>query len=177
VREEPIEDRRRRGDVAQELPPVLGRSIRSDHCRCGFVPPDEDLEEVFSRGRAEPLHAEVLEHQEIDRRETLYEVAALAGGIGLGEVLGEIEGTPDEGVIAGANGADGDRDGRVRLPDAGWPSQQGAMMIADEARGGEVDEACPRDLRIERPVEPGEFLDLGDPRLFQSPGEEAVGSP
>jgi hypothetical protein len=62
--------------------------------------------------------------------------------------LGQVEGTPDERVIAGANRADGDRHGGVRFADAGWTNQQDAAMIADEARGGEVDEACSRDLRI-----------------------------
>ena len=148
VREEAIENRGRRGDVAEELPPVLRRPIRGNHCRGRFVPPDEDLEEVFGGGRPEPLHAEILEDEEIDRGEALHEVAALAGGVCLGEVLGEVERTPDERVMAGANGADGDRDGGVRFADAWWANQQDSVMIADEACGAEVDEAGSRDLRI-----------------------------
>jgi hypothetical protein len=80
-------------------------------------------------------------------------------------------------VIAGPNRADGDRDGGVRFADARWANQQGPVMVPDEASGGEVDEARPRDLRIERPLETGEVLDLGNPGLFQPPHEEAIGPP
>ena len=83
--------------------------------------PHEDLEQVFGRRGPEALHAEILEDEEIDVGEALHELAALAGGVRLGEVLRQVERAPDEGVIAGANGAHRDRDRGVRLPDPGGP--------------------------------------------------------
>jgi len=98
-------------------------------------------------------------------------------GVCLGEILGEIERASHERVITGANRADGHRDGRVRFADARWANQQRAVMIANEARGGELHEACSRNLRIERPLKTGEVLDLHDAGLLQPPRDEAVGAP
>src|SRR5207247_1432933 len=84
---------------------VLRRSIRRDHRGRRFMTTDEDLEQVFGGRRAEPLHAEILEHEEIDGGETLHQVAALAGGVRFSKILRELEGTAQERVIAGANRA------------------------------------------------------------------------
>jgi hypothetical protein len=79
----------------------------------------EDLEEVLGGIRGELLHPEVFEDEEIDARELLDQIASLAGGLGLGEVGGEVEGAAHEGASASANRADGDRGGDVRFADAG----------------------------------------------------------
>jgi hypothetical protein len=55
---------------------------------------DEDLQQVFGGHGAEPLHAEILEDEEINCGEALDEGAALASGVGLGEILGQVERTP-----------------------------------------------------------------------------------
>jgi hypothetical protein len=48
--------------------------------------PHEDLEQIFSRARAEFLHAEILEDQQVDACQLLDEVATSAGRFGLGEI-------------------------------------------------------------------------------------------
>ena len=141
------------------------------------MPPDEDLKQVLGGRWAEPLHAKILKHEEIDGGEALHQVAALAGGVGLGEILGQIERAPDERVVARANRANGDGHRRVRFPDAGRSNQERAVMIANEARRGQVDESRPRDLRIEGPIEARQLLHLRDAGLFQPPREEAGGAP
>jgi hypothetical protein len=40
------------------------------------VPADKDLQEILGRVRAKLLHAEVFEHEQVDARELLHEIAA-----------------------------------------------------------------------------------------------------
>jgi hypothetical protein len=47
-----------------------------------------------------PLHAEVLDDEQVDLGRPLHEVLALTEGLCLREVLGEVEGAPDEGAVA-----------------------------------------------------------------------------
>ena len=109
-------------------------------------------------------------------REPLHEVASQSLGLRFGKILREIERTPHERVIASPNRPDGDRHGGVRFPDAGWPNQEGSVMIANEPRGRQVDEPAARNLRIERPVEGRELLHLGNSGLLEPPDEEPIGA-
>ena len=68
--------------------------------------PHEDLEQIFSRARAEFLHAEILEDQQVDACQLLAEVATSAGRFGLGEIRREVKRAADERASAGANRAD-----------------------------------------------------------------------
>mgnify|MGYP007068820472 CR=1 FL=1 len=81
---------------------------------------DKDLEEVLGRIRGELLHPEIFQDEEIDAGELLDQIAALAGGLGLGEVGREIEGAAHKRAAAGANRADRDRGGDVRFADTRW---------------------------------------------------------
>ena len=96
VGEKAIEDGSRSRDVTEELRPVLRRAVGGDDGRGGAVTADEDLEEVLGRARTESFHAEVLEDEEVDAGELLDEIASRAGGLGLGEVRGQIEGAAHE---------------------------------------------------------------------------------
>jgi hypothetical protein len=106
----------------------------------------------------------------------LDEVAPGAGGFGLGEVGGEVEGTADERPAAGANRADGDGGGHVRLADAGRTDEEDAGVRVDEARARQFDELRLRQFRIERPVEVGDGLDGDDAGLLQPTRKQAVRS-
>ena len=77
--------------------------------------PHEDLEQIFSRARAEFLRAEILEDQQVDACQLLDEVATSAGRFGLGEIRREVKRAADERASAGANRADSEgRDRRQR---------------------------------------------------------------
>jgi hypothetical protein len=62
--------------------------------------PHEDLEQIFSRARAEFLHAEILEDQQVDACQLLDEVATSAGRFGLGEIHREVKRAADERASA-----------------------------------------------------------------------------
>ena len=126
--------------------------------------------------RSELLHAEVFEHEQVDARELLDEIAARAGRVGLGEVGGEIEGAAHERASAGPNRADGDRRRDVRFADAGRTDEQHAVVGLDKPRAGQFDDLGLGDLRIEVPVEIGERLHDGDAGLFEAAREEAIGA-
>ena len=91
------------------------------------MPADEDLQKILGRVRAKLLHAEVFEHEQVDARELLHEIAAGAGRVRLGEVGRQVEGAPHERATAGPNGADGDGRGDVRFADARRTNQQHAV--------------------------------------------------
>ena len=176
VREKAVEDGGRRWDIAQKLPPVLRRAIRRNQRRGGIVPSHEDLEQVFGRRRSQALHAEILEDEEIDVRESLHEIAPLAFGVRFRKILREVERAPDKRVIPRPNRADGDGHRDVRFAHTRWPNQERAVMRANESRGREVDQLRPRDLRIERPIERRELRHLGNAGLFEAPHEEPIGA-
>ena len=176
MRQEAVEDRGGRRHVAQEHAPVLRGPVGGDQRGRRFVAADEDFEEIFGGGRAEFLHPEVFEDEEIDLRELPHEVAARAGRVGLREVRDEIEGAAHEDAVPRVNGADGDGRRDVRLADPGWSDQQDPTVRVDKARTRELDHLGLRDLWIEAPVEIGECFHGGDPGLLQSAGDQAIRS-
>ncbi len=147
VGEEPVEDGGRRGHIAEELPPVfrgpVGRDEGGDH----FVTADEDLEHVFGRAGTELFHAEVLEHEQVHAGELFDEVASLPRGLRFEEVLGEVEGASEDHPVPGADRADRDCDGGVRLADSGRADQKRSQVGRDEPSGGEIDELGAGDLK------------------------------
>jgi predicted ATPase with chaperone activity len=66
VREEAVQDRRRRGHVAEEDAPILRRTIRGDERRRRFVAPDEDFQQILGGRGPEFLHPKIFEDQEVD---------------------------------------------------------------------------------------------------------------
>ena len=117
-----------------------------------LMPADEDLEEVLGGVAAEALHAEVLDDEEVDLRELLDESRLLAG-VGLDEVLGEVEGAADEDAVAGADRPHRDGGGDVALADAGRPDQEDVLVGGDEAAAASSASCRSGDLGIEGPVE------------------------
>ena len=94
VREKASRNGRGRRRVAEKRAPILRRAIRGDQRRARFMSPHEDLEQIFSCARAEFLHGEILEDQQVDVCQLLDEVATSAGRFGLGEIRREVKRTP-----------------------------------------------------------------------------------
>ena len=112
------------------MAPVLCGPVGGDHRRCRFVAADEDLEQVLGGAGPQPLHAEVLEDQQIDLGESLDELACARGGSASAKSWARSKRAADEHAVPGADRADGDRDGDVALADAGRPDQQDVVMSA-----------------------------------------------
>ena len=128
--EKAIENRRRGGHVAEKQRPVLRWAIRRDERRRCFMPPDKDLEQVFGRRAAQLLHAEILQHEEIDPRELLHELPPRPRRVGLREIRREIKRAADERAVPGANRADRQRGRDMRLAHAGRTDQQHARRAS-----------------------------------------------
>ena len=97
-------------------------------------------------------------------------------GLGLEEVLGEVEGAPHEHAVAGADRADGDRGGDVALAHARGADQEQVLVLGDEACRSQLHDLGLGELGIEGPVEVLELLDLDDLALLEPSGEEPVRS-
>ena len=79
VVEEPVEQRGDGRGVAEELAPVLDRTIRGDQCGGAFVSAHDDLEEILGRGVRQALHPEIVDDQERDGGDVAEIVLAGAG--------------------------------------------------------------------------------------------------
>lgn len=99
VRENAVEDHGRCWDVAQEHAPVLRGSVGGDQRRSRCMATYEDFEEIFGRSRAESLHPEVIENEEVDLRELPHKIPSRAGRVGLRKVRDEIEGPAHEDAV------------------------------------------------------------------------------
>ncbi len=174
VREEAVEDRGGRGDVAQKDAPVLGWPVGGDQRGRRLVAAHEDFQQIFRGGGAQFLHPEVFEDEEVDLRELPHEVASRARRVGLCKVRDKIEGAAHEDAVPRVNGADGDGRRDVRLADPGRSDQQDATVRVHKARTRELDHLGLRDLRIEAPVEVGERFHGGDPGLLEPARDQAI---
>ena len=134
VCEEAIKDRGRGGDVAEEDPPILRRPIRGDERRRGFVPADKDFQEIFGRIRSELLHPKVFEHEQVDACELLHKSRRAPVASASAKSAARSKVAADARAVARPNGADGDRRGDVRLPDARRADEQHSGVGLDEAR-------------------------------------------
>lgn len=81
MREEAVQERGRGRHVAEKYAPVLRWSIGFvvTSVDTVFVTTDEDLKQVLGRVGFEPLHPEVLEHEEVDACELLDQIAPRGG--------------------------------------------------------------------------------------------------
>ena len=174
VVEEAIEHRAGGGGVAEQLPPVLDGTVGADHRRPRLVPPGEDLEEVLGGRRWQATHAEILDHDQADPGQSLDQLAAGPQGRGLGQVLDEVEGGAVMDGVAGVDRRQRQAQADMALADAGWPDEQDAGALGDEAAGGQVDDQRFGHLGVEAPVEVVEGLHLGQPRLLDAPLQEPV---
>jgi hypothetical protein len=158
VSQEAVENRCGRRDVAEELPPVLSRSIRGDQGGSRLMASHEDLQKVFRSAWTELLHAEVFENKKVNVGELIDEAATFAGGFSFSEVLSQVEDTPNDDSIPGPDGADCNGDRNVAFTDAGWTDEQDALVRRHEAGGGQFNELRARDLGVEREIKVREFL-------------------
>jgi hypothetical protein len=64
----------------------------------------------------------------------------------------------------------------VGFSNTGVTDEQDVTMLGNETGGGELEELGARELRVERPVEIGELLNLSDGRLPEPTLEQAIGT-
>ena len=69
VMEQPIEERSDGGRVAEQLPPVVHRSVGRQECGRALVAAHDDLQEIFGRGVWQLPHAQIINNQEWHGRE------------------------------------------------------------------------------------------------------------
>jgi hypothetical protein len=83
--QQPVEECRDCGRVAEELPPIIDGTIRGEERRRAFVTAHDQLEEVFGSRVRELAHTEVIDDQQRHGRQLREVVFARAGERRLGE--------------------------------------------------------------------------------------------
>jgi len=116
VVEEAVEQRADGRGVAEELAPVLDRTIRRDQCGGAFVSAHDDLQEILGRGVRETLHPEIVDDQERDGGDVAEIVFAGAGELGVRELIEEHVGLAVADAVALLDDREADRLGEVTLP-------------------------------------------------------------
>ena len=140
--EEAVQDSPGGRGVSQHLAPVFQGPVGGHDNRALLIAAYHNFQQVFrGRGR-QPLHAQVLQHQQVYLAEVIDQFLAGAGGFGLGHVLGEVKGRAVEGGVTGLDGGHGEGSGDVAFACAGRAEKQDAAMLSHETGGGQVqDEA------------------------------------
>jgi hypothetical protein len=117
--EQPIEESGDRCGVAQQLPPIIDRSVRGEDRGRAFVAAHDQLEEILSGGVRELAHAEIVDDQERDHGDFREVVLARAGERRLGEFFEQGVGFAIDDAIALENRGAADRLRQVTLPRPG----------------------------------------------------------
>ena len=87
--EQAIEERGHRGRVAEELPPVINRTVRREQGGRPLVAAHDDLKQVFGGGVRELPHAEVINDEQGNAGELGKELLAGAVEGRVGQLLEE----------------------------------------------------------------------------------------
>ena len=63
--QEPVQDRRGRGNIAEQLSPVLQRPVRGHYRRSCLIPPHDYFKQIFAGTLGQLLDAHVIDYQQI----------------------------------------------------------------------------------------------------------------
>jgi hypothetical protein len=119
--EQAVQEGGDRGGVAEQLPPVLARTVRGEQRRRPLIAAHDDLQEILGRGLGQLPHPEIVEDQERDRGDGGQVRLAGALELGVGELLEQQMGFAIEDAVALLYGGEANRLGEVALAGAARP--------------------------------------------------------
>ncbi len=111
--EEAIEDSPGCRGISQHLAPVFQGAVGGHDNRALLVSAYHNFEQVFRRRGRQPLHPQVLQHEQIHLAKVIHQVLAGAGGFSLSHVLDEVKGGAIEGGVTCMDGGHGEGDGAL----------------------------------------------------------------
>ena len=180
--------------VAEEGGELVDGAVRGEDHRAVLVALADDLVEVDGLLAGEGAEAEIVDNEQVRRREAEQAAVVAAVGAGGAELLHEILRRDVEHRVAGAAGAVAQGLGDVRFARPRGPDQQDVFVALDEGAGRQVDDLRLRHRRVEEEVEifegavtleagaaqslveltlheavPGHFLQLAHAARFPSP--------
>jgi hypothetical protein len=177
VLEEAIEHRRDRGDVAEELAPIVDGTVGSHKSARPLVAAHDDFEEILGGSGGELAHAEIVDDQQrhaLELGDTL-----LAGSIdgGIGELFDQDVSFAVKDTVALADGGQAEGLSEVALSGARRAEEESVLATVDELAGGELEEEAAIHLLVEIEVEGVEGLvGLAKPGLLDAALEEPIGA-
>ncbi len=138
--EEPIEGRTGEERIVEERGPLVERAIRGEDERATLVALTNDLVEIHGLLALERAQPEVVDDQEIGRREA--QESAIVRGIraGRAELREELMRRGVEDGVAGDAGAMAERLREVILADAGLADEADVFLARDEGTRREVED-------------------------------------
>jgi hypothetical protein len=156
--EQPIEQRRDGGGVAEEFAPVLDGAVGGDQRGRFFVAAHDDLEEILGRGVRQLPHGEIVDHEERDGGELRQVWLPRARQLGIREFLEQHVGFAVEHAMALLDHGEANRLRQVAFARAGRPVKQSVFVLGHEAAGGELEHEAAGHLLVEVKVEGVEGL-------------------
>jgi len=173
--QEPVEQRGDGGGVAEELSPLVDRTVGGEHRGGPLVTAHDELEQVLGGGVGQLAHAEVVDDEQVRAGELGEVVLAGVGERRLGEFFEEGVRFAVEDAVALLDRGASDGLGEMTLPGTGLADQEDVLALCDEARGGEFEDECAVDLLVKSKVETVErAVGVSESGLLVSPCEEAV---
>jgi hypothetical protein len=91
VMQEPVQDRRGRRNIADQLAPVLQGAVRGHHGGADLVPPHDDLEQVFAGPLGQLLHPKIIDDEQVRLEIAGQDLLLTVEGLVLQEVPHHVE--------------------------------------------------------------------------------------
>src|SRR5208283_5485605 len=152
VVEEPIEHRRGRCRIAEELAPVVDRSIRGEQRAGTLVAAHHDLEQIFGGGGRELSHPQVIQQEEWDGAHRSEVRLARSIECGVGKLFEQYVGLTVRDLVSLLDGCKAKGLGQEALARARRAKQKDVLVLLHEACGGELEDEATVRLRVEGEV-------------------------
>jgi hypothetical protein len=142
-----------RGDIAEQLAPVLNGTVGSEQSAETFVAAHDDFQEILGGGVRQLAHAEVVDDEQWHSGDRFHVLFACAVGDGLGQFIEQDVGFAVQHFVALLNGCLPDGLGQVAFPGSSRTQKQRVLALVDEGAGGEIENQAAIHFRIEGEVE------------------------
>jgi len=173
--QQPIEQRRDRGGVAQQLGPIVDRPVGRQQRGRPFVPSHDDFQEIFGRRVWQLPHAEVVDDQQRYGGQVGEKILPGAVERRVGEFFEQHVGFAIEDAVALMDHGATDGLGKMALARAGWPEKERVLALRDEAAGRQLVDDRAIHLLVEVEVESLERpIGIAEARLFVAALEQPV---
>src|SRR5208283_4154600 len=141
------------GAVAEQLAPVLNRTIRGQQCAGAFVATHDDLQQFFSGRQRQFAHSEIVDDQQGHGGQQLHVLFTRAVQGSVGQIFQQRVRFPIEHAVALQDDGVSDGLGKMTFPASGRADKKSVLASADEGGGGQIEDQGAVHLGVELEVE------------------------
>ena len=124
--------------AVEDVDPVLVSEVAGDHHAAGLVAGADELEEEVGAARVGGEVPELVHDEEVRGPVLLHGGGDAAFGLGLGEVVHDVHGLPEEDGEAADAGLVAEGDGQVGLARAGRADERDVPLLPDEVEPEQI---------------------------------------